>query len=217
MSKKYRIGYIDEEPKEVEDFQSYFDAYESEIEVIPINPNDKDIEDIVDEVLVNKCDVIVIDFYLKYADSHVKVNGDELLLRIKERQLNLPLLIFTSRREEANNGFLSIDTLICDKSEINDPENPAFKNKIVKHIEFYLELKKKYKLEFSDLRFRQSQGEKLTGREKKRVIELNNLIEEMGDRQLLVTPIENQDEELEEINTLIDKTEKLIQKLENED
>ena len=39
----------------------------------------------------------------------------------------------------------------------------------------------------------------------------------MGDRQLLVTPIENQDEELEEINTLIDKTEKLIQKLENED
>ena len=147
MSKKYRIGYIDEEPKEVEDFQSYFDAYESEIEVIPINPNDKDIEDIVDEVLVNKCDVIVIDFYLKYADSHVKVNGDELLLRIKERQLNLPLLIFTSRREEANNGFLLIYTLICDKSEINDPENPAFKNKIVKHIEFYLELKKKYKFQ----------------------------------------------------------------------
>lgn len=215
MKRKYTIGYIDEEEKEVDDFQSYFDEYSDEIEVVPINPNNKEVEEIVDETLANKCDVIAIDFYLKYANSHVKVNGDELLLRIKERKLNLPLLIFTSRREEANKGFLSIDTLICDKSEINDPNNSGFKDKIIKHVEFYNELKKKYKEEFSELRLRQIKGDKLTGKEKKRIIELNNLIEEMVDRQLQVTPIENQDEELKEINSLIEKTEELLRKLGN--
>lgn len=210
---KYRIGYIDEEPQEVGDFLSYFDQYEDEIDIVSILPNNKPTNAIVDEIIEQKCDLVLIDFYLKYADSNVEVNGDELLLRVKDRQLNLPLLIFTSRVEEAQDSFVSPETLICNKNEINDPENPSFKNKVVGHIEFYKELKKRYQEEYSKLRLKQDHGEKLTGQEKKRVIELNHILEEMSDRQRLIVPIENQEQELLEINTLIDKTEELIQKL----
>ncbi|MDH7448032.1 hypothetical protein [Aquimarina sp. 2201CG14-23] len=216
MSKKYRIAYIDEEQKEIDDFLSYFDEYADEIDIIPIHPNNKATDEIVDEIIEQKCDLVIIDFYLKYAESNVEVNGDELLLRVKDRQLNLPLLIFTSRVEEAQDSFVSPETLICSKKEINDPENSSFKDKVVSHIEFYKKLKKRYQEEYSKLRLKQDSGEKLTGKEKKRVIELNHILEEMSDRQRLVTPIENQDQELTEINALVDKTEELIQKLSKE-
>jgi hypothetical protein len=216
MSKKYRIAYIDEEQKEIDDFLSYFDEYSDEIDIIPVHPNNKATDEIVDEIIEQKCDLVIIDFYLKYAESNVEVNGDELLLRVKDRQLNLPLLIFTSRIEEAQDSFVSPETLICRKNEINDPENTSFKDKVVRHIEFYKKLKKRYQEEYSKLRFRQDSGEKLNGKEKKRVIELNHILEEMSDRQRLITPIENQDQELSEINALVDKTEELIQKLSKE-
>lgn len=217
MSKKYRIGYIDEEEREIDDFLSYFDNYADNLVIIPIRPNNKSIDVIVDEVLEQKCDIVVIDFYLKYAQSEVEVNGDELLLRINDRRANLPMLIFTSRIEEAKEGFISPSTLICRKSEINDPNDASFKDKLVDHIEFSIKLKKNYQVEFSKLRARQENGEKLTGKEKKRVIELNHLLSEMSDRQRLVNPIENQDEELLAINNLISKTENLIDKLKNEE
>ena len=187
------------------------------MQIIPIRPNKKLTDEIVDEVLEQKCDLVVIDFHLKYAQSEVEVNGDELLLRINDRRLNLPLLIFTSRIQEAESSFLSPSTLICHKGEINDDEDPSFKEKLVKHIEFSIKLKQNYQKEFSDLRSKQESGSKLTGKEKKRVIELNHLLSEMSDRQRLVNPIENQDEELSAINNLINKTENLIDKLKKEE
>ena len=217
MKRKYRIGYIDEDEGEINDFLSYFDNYTEEVQIIPIRPNKKLTDEIVDEVLEEKCDLVVIDFHLKYAQSEVEVNGDELLLRINDRRLNLPLLIFTSRIQEAESSFLSPSTLICHKSEINNDEDSSFKEKLVEHIEFSIKLKQNYQKEFSDLRSRQESGNKLTGKEKKRVIVLNHILSEMSDRQGLVNPIENQEEELSAINNLIDKTEKLIKKLTQEE
>ena len=43
-----------------------------------------------------------------------------------------------------------------------------------------------------------------------RIIELNNILEEINDRQKHVQPIENQDEELDRVNVLIEMTKKLL-------
>lgn len=209
--KKYKIAFVDEDPQSLDEFNLYFEHNSDEVEIVSVNPDRKTVEDIIDEVLSNKCDAVAIDYYLKYEKSGVLFNGDELLIRFKERKLNLPLLIFTSKRSKAEQGFMSMDTLICDKSEINDIDDPSFKNKLIEHIDFYKELTNKIKEEFAELRLKQSNGEKLTSKEKKRVIELNNLIEEMGDRQLLVMPV--QDNELEQISTLINQTREVVDKL----
>lgn len=214
---KYKIAYIDEAEGDIDDFNLYFDQFLDIIEVVSISPYHKEVEDIVEEVLSKDCDVVVIDFYLKYENSGVPFNGDELLLRIKERKLNIPLLIFTSQMDRAKQGFISFDTLICNKSEINEIEDHSFKTKVIEHIEFYKKLKRKYSSEFAELRLKQEKGLNLTTKEKKRVIELNNLLEEMGDRQLIIKPFENQEDYLKEVTELISKTQEMIDKLPNTD
>jgi len=214
---KYKIGFIDEQEGQIDDFLTYFDEYKDEIEVIIIDPNEKDIETLVDEVFDKKCQIVVIDYYLKFS-SEVAFNGDELLLRIKERRLNLPLMILTSDVEKAKTEgeLLSPDVRVIDKELING-DDPGFKDELVHHISYYERLRIRYNEEFAELRLKQEKGQKLDGKQKRRVIELNHILEEMGDRQLYIVPIVNQREQLSEINHLISETRKIIKKLSDKD
>ncbi len=215
---KYRIAFIDEEKIQNEDFQLYFDEYEDEFGVIIVDPIDKDIHEIVDELVLSKCDLVVIDYYLKYASSHVGYNGDELLLRINERKLNIPLILLTSDvdKAKAEGHLLPPHYRITDKKQIDDIKNPAFKNDLLEYITYYQSLKEGYQKEFAELRLKQEKGEVLNAKDKKRVIQLNNLLEEMVDRELIVEPFKDDEIHLQEVNNLIDKTKDLI-KLINRD
>lgn len=205
------IIYIDEDDNEIEDFQHYFDKYNKEIIVQPLNPTGKTTEEIVDFVFSSNCDLVAIDYDLKFSSGETPSNGDDLLTRIRDRKHNFPALIFTSDINKAmSEGFISPETMVCEKNVINSQDDDTFKNEVIKSIDFYKNQVSKYKNEFSLLRERQSKGEKMNNEEKRRIVELNNILGIITDSQNHILEIENQEEELGELGRLIDLTQKIL-------
>lgn len=210
------IVYVDEFGDDIEHFQQYFDPYESEITVIPISPHGKTIEVVVEEIINTECNLVAIDYDLKSSDPSNSFYGDQLLNRINDRKPYLPLLIFTGfEKDVKHKGTLPPQTIIREKRIINDLKNSTFKDEVTYSIEFSITQKKKYREEFSILIEKQSKGDNLTQDEKKRIIELNIINEEMGDRQLTVKSID--EEEFDKINSLIDVTQKLLENLNSDE
>lgn len=206
------IVYVDEVQDDIEHFEDYFEKYSSEIKVISIEPKGKSITEVVDDIFKTKCSLVAIDYDLKYSDKSNTFNGDELFSRIKDRKPYLPLLIFTSLAEEAKEkGFLPPNTIIKTKREISNLNSLDFRDEVIKNINFYEEQINKYKSEFAELRKKQMTDEGIKGEEKRRIIELNLIIEEFGDRQLAVIPVD--DEEFERVNKLMSVTQELLSKL----
>ncbi|MEQ9287030.1 MAG: hypothetical protein RIG77_08995 [Cyclobacteriaceae bacterium] len=211
----YKIAFIDEDESQNEDFQLYFEEYSDVFEVLIIDPRSKSKDEIVDEVIASRCDVIAIDYYLRYSSSKVDFNGDELLLRFKERKLNMPLIILTSDTDKASTegSLLPPNFKIFDKTVLDNIKDESFKNELLAYIQYYKNLEDEYKKEFSELTLRQKKGEILTGKEKRRIILLNSLLSEMRDRESIIEPFEDQEIHLQKVNELVDQTKELLKSL----
>jgi hypothetical protein len=209
---KYKVVYIDEEDRDAEDFLNYFEKYK-DFSISHINPQEKEYDQIVDEIIDGKANGVVLDFYLKYQGSKVPFNGDELLKRIQDRKPFLPVMIFTSRLEEALEGDFSPDRKknILRKDLINNPDDQKFKDVVKEKIDYYLETVQGYKLEFGTLKLKEKKGEKLSNEEVRRVKVLDRILEEIGDREKV---LDNQTEKnIEDIKNLVEKTEEIIKRL----
>src|SRR5215831_18286198 len=113
---KYRIGYIDEDPRQVvkyeKDLREYFDVRGYDI------PKGLPLDDLLQQVYQSDIDLLMID-YLMVDKGILTYNGDEVARAFEEIKPRFPIIIFTN---EENQAFPHVDNPlnICDKAEVRN-------------------------------------------------------------------------------------------------
>lgn len=129
---KYRIGYIDENPKEVakyhRDLRDYFDVVGYNI------PQGLPLVDLIDQVYQSDIDLLMVD-YLMVDKGILIYNGDEVARAYEEIKPRFPIIIFTN---EENQAFPHVDNpnMIYDKGDVTK-NTKHFVEKITKTIQLY--------------------------------------------------------------------------------
>ncbi len=129
---KYRIGYIDENPKEVakyqRDLRDYFDVVGYNI------PQGLPLVDLIDQVYQSDIDLLMVD-YLMVDKGILIYNGDEVARAYEEIKPRFPIIIFTN---EENQAFPHVDNpnMIYDKGHLTK-NTKHFVEKIIKTIQLY--------------------------------------------------------------------------------
>jgi hypothetical protein len=129
---KYKIGYIDEDPTQVNkyerDLRAYFDIIGYEItKGLPM-------DDLINQVYQSDVDLLMVD-YLMVNKGVLTYNGDEVARTYEEIKPRFPVVIFTNEETQA---FPHVDNVnnIYDKADVkNDVKH--FAEKITKTIELY--------------------------------------------------------------------------------
>lgn len=109
---KYRIGYVDEDPKQVLKYErslrSYFDVISYNIE------KGTKLADLLQQVYDSEIDLLMVD-YLMVDKGIVTFNGDEVARQFEEIKPRFPVIIFTNEEAQA---FPQVDNpnIIYDKS-----------------------------------------------------------------------------------------------------
>ena len=125
MSKKYRIGYLDED----EGYQAkFYQAFKNEfdIKILPIE-NINNVYDVLRFINDEELDALVVDYRL--ADSgQLTFNGDSVVDLINSQKKYFPLVMLTSYAQDAIAHMEDV-YIVKDKEEIESSAN-LFLNKI---------------------------------------------------------------------------------------
>lgn len=118
MSKKYRIGYLDED----EGYQAkFYQAFKNEfdIKILPIE-NINNVYDVLRFINDEELDALVVDYRL--ADSgQLTFNGDSVVDLINSQKKYFPLVMLTSYAQDAIAHME--DVIVKDKEEIESSAN----------------------------------------------------------------------------------------------
>lgn len=150
MEKKYRIGYIDEDDKQVKLFRRELRDYGFEIIGYQFKKG-MILNDLMKQVYKSNVDLVMIDYKLK--GTKVTFNGEKVESDLYEKKPRFPYIIFTSKRGDAED-FVEDWKMIFDKSEITAKDKPRqerFVKMLTKSIEQYQNFIVKKKIEISDL------------------------------------------------------------------
>ena len=119
MSKKYRIGYLDED----EGYQAkFYQAFKNEfdIKILPIE-NINHVYDVLRFINDEELDALVVDYRL--ADSgHLTFNGDSVVDLINSQKKYFPLVMLTSYAQDAIAHMEDV-YIVKDKEEIESSAN----------------------------------------------------------------------------------------------
>ena len=119
MSKKYRIGYLDED----EGYQAkFYQAFKNEfdIKILPIE-NIKNVYDVLRFINDEELDALVVDYRL--ADSgQLTFNGDSVVDLINSQKKYFPLVMLTSYAQDAIAHMEDV-YIVKDKEEIESSAN----------------------------------------------------------------------------------------------
>lgn len=119
MSKKYRIGYLDED----EGYQAkFYQAFKNEfdIKILPIE-NINNVYDVLRFINDEKLDALVVDYRL--ADSgQLTFNGDSVVDLINSQKKYFPLVMLTSYAQDAIAHMEDV-YIVKDKEEIESSAN----------------------------------------------------------------------------------------------
>lgn len=119
MSKKYRIGYLDED----EGYQAkFYQAFKNEfdIKILPIE-NINNVYDVLRFINDEELDVLVVDYRL--ADSgQLTFNGDSVVDLINSQKKYFPLVMLTSYAQDAIAHMEDV-YIVKDKEEIESSAN----------------------------------------------------------------------------------------------
>lgn len=123
MSKKYRIGYLDED----EGYQAkFYQAFKNEfdIKILPIE-NINNVYDVLRFINDEELDALVVDYRL--ADSgQLTFNGDSVVDLINSQKKYFPLVMLTSYAQDAIAHMEDV-YIVKDKEEIESSANLFFK------------------------------------------------------------------------------------------
>jgi DNA-binding NtrC family response regulator len=204
---KYNILFIDEDNSQLKKFKRYAKGFER-LDVETMEPPEYK-EDIINKIVEEDIAAVVCDFDLKEKNT-TDYYGSEVIEDILKVKPNFPVFIFTSHKEDALKLSETVH-YVYDKVNMNGDK--SFLQLIVEEIEKYRSRIDKWKKEFYNLQ-KKYQEEKLTVREEERLIELDNLIEKTTDnRSSIPGHIKAQQEQ--ELNTLINKTEDILNQIKN--
>lgn len=119
MSKKYRIGYLDED----EGYQAkFYQAFKNEfdIKILPIE-NINNVYDVLRFINDEELDALVVDYHL--ADSgQLTFNGDSVVDLINSQKKYFPLVMLTSYAQDAIAHMEDV-YIVKDKEEIESSAN----------------------------------------------------------------------------------------------
>ena len=105
MATKYKIGYIDEDDKQVKKYRKRFRDFG--IDIIGYEfQQDMSIEDLMAQVYQSEIDLLMIDYKLDES-SKVSFNGEAVEREIYDKKPLFPHIIFTNR-SQLNITFVSL-------------------------------------------------------------------------------------------------------------
>lgn len=142
MEAKYRIGYVDEDDKQVKKYRKRFRDFGIDIIGYEFKKG-MSIEDLMQQIYQSEIDLLMIDYKLDES-SKVFFNGEAVEREIYDKKPLFPHIIFTNKREDAEH-FVDDWKIIFSKDEIpnkNDEdydENRTmhFITSLIKSIEQY--------------------------------------------------------------------------------
>lgn len=183
---KYKIGYIDEDEREVKTFQRKLRDYD--IEVIGYEFNVGMTKDeLLEQVYSSDIDLLLIDYKLKGA--MVTFNGEEIESDIYMKKPLFPYIVFTSDPSHAEDFVEDLKT-IYDKEELfvnNKSRNDHFVKILERSIEQYRSYIEVKKDTISELLIR-SQEQILTPSEQDTLISLQRELRDLDKTKIKEIP-----------------------------
>jgi hypothetical protein len=140
MAAKYRIGYIDEDIKQVKKYRRRFRDFEMDIVGYDFHQG-MTLKELMTQVYTSDIDLLMIDYKLKETNQ-VSFNGEEVEREFYDKKPLFPHIIFTNKVEQAE-PFVEDWKIIFDKDDIfsDDQEDEKkvqhFITTLVKSIEQY--------------------------------------------------------------------------------
>ncbi|WP_445495091.1 hypothetical protein [Pseudomonas sp. 8(2025)] len=171
-----RIVYIDEDPDDIVYFQDFVDGHFS-LETIQV-VNESELSDIVDDILNSPPDAVITDFMLN-EKATVGFNGQALIELLQERNKHIPCFLLTSHAPDALEATHDA-RLVQAKAVMMGEDNlkSLFRSQIAKVIEDHRVKLSRAEEELESLLA--IMNNELTAQQRKRIIELDNYIEEHG-------------------------------------
>lgn len=142
MATKYKIGYIDEDDKQVKKYRKRFRDFGIEIIGYEFQKG-MSVEELMQQVYKSDIDLLMIDYKLDES-SKVQFNGEAVEREIYDKKPLFPHIIFTNKREDAEH-FVDDWKIIFSKEEIpnkndedyNEDKTKHFIKTLIKSIEQY--------------------------------------------------------------------------------
>jgi hypothetical protein len=201
--------YVDEDPDEIVYFEEFVHGHFS-LNIIKID-NDSSLDDVVDEILNLHPDAVVTDFLLN-DKATVSFNGQALIDSLRERNKHLPCFLLTSHAPdalEATNDARIVQSKAVMTGERSDL-GLLFRNQIARIIENH---RAKLLRAEEELRSLLSlPGEQMTAQERKRVIELDDFIEEHGLGNHALPSEVKEERSIELLTELVHRVDELLKK-----
>lgn len=209
-SREYKIGYVDENDDDITLFLQYFSDYFT-IKILKLDSTST-IKEVISWVLDSQLDLIIVDFDLK-EKLEIDFFGSDILKELNEHYLNFPMFMLTSHEVKAiNESDASIDDVIYSKNEV-------YKNIDIFVIRFNNKIFK-YKSEISKAQKRHeelAQKPDLNFEEEDEFLKLDDFIENVYDKKSSTPKVMKNTKSLEKLNELVDKADKILQKIDRYD
>ena len=176
MAAKYRIGYIDEDIKQVKKYQRRFRDFEIEIIGYEFHQG-MTLDELMSQVYESDIDLLMIDYKLNETNQ-VTFNGEAVESEFYDKKPLFPHIIFTNKVDQAE-PFVEDWKIIFDKDDIfsEDEEDEKkvqhFITTLIKSIEQYRNHVEKKKKVVSDL-LEKGEQEGLSASEKDLLISNQN-------------------------------------------
>lgn len=156
MDFKYKIGYIDENEKQVKKYRKRFREFGIDIIGYEFKKN-MTFEELMSQVYQSDIDLLMIDYKLDESNK-VQFNGEKVEQDIEDKKPLFPHIIFTNKKEDAEH-FVEDWNLIFSKKELlskneedyNKEKTNHFINILIRKIEKYSKYIENKKNKISEL------------------------------------------------------------------
>lgn len=217
MTMEYKVMFIDEETTQHEDFEDHFDEYWPEAKVVCVFPSPT-LNEMMEEIEQYQPNAIVVDFQLNDKktdiDYNVCYNGVELLKEIQAQKCDYPCFVLTSYDDDAVADSDDVNFVYIKKNLHFSSDNGkvSFAQRVKSQIDKFLARVENAKAELSVLLEKRKSG-KANVKDEGRIIELDSFLEKTMDATGVIPDEMKHLSNLERLNSLIDKVDQLICKL----
>lgn len=217
MTMEYKVMFIDEETTQHEDFEDHFDEYWPEAKVICVFPSPT-LNEMMEEIEQYQPNAIVVDFQLNDKktdiDYNVCYNGVELLKEIQAQKCDYPCFVLTSYDDDAVADSDDVNFVYIKKNLHFSSDNGkvSFAQRVKSQIDKFLARVENAKAELSVLLEKRKSG-KANVKDEGRIIELDSFLEKTMDATGVIPDEMKHLSNMERLNSLIDKVDQLICKL----
>jgi len=179
----FRIGYVDEDPKEAQkierNLREYFEVITYDIQKgLPK-------QDLLEQIYSSEIDLLMVDYLMKDRGI-LAYNGDEVVRDYEEIKPDFPMIIFTHNENQA---FPQMDdvNIIYDKKILNE-DKEHFVEIIKKNILIYQKYIEKRKKQIENLLIKRETEEGLNAKEKDDLFRLQLELNRLDPRMHEETP-----------------------------